>query len=156
MGGIGLQLLADRVDMDIKIMFLDELVFSPEGRDQLVPLEHLPRILSKIFEDAEAGPGQSKEAPGHSDLVPFGVDGERTDPVSPRRFLFDGNPSAAKERLDAGDQLPKAKRLGKVIVGAPFQTPDAMIFLSQCRKNEKGDRLGFWIFSKQSADLPTA
>src|SRR5437588_8674277 len=94
----------------------------PDRGEQLLPGVDPARPVQQVGEQVELGRGERDRCAAGGDGAPLRVQLDRDGPAYP--LPFGRATGAAQYRLDPGPQLPRAERLGEVVVGTLFQAQD--------------------------------
>ena len=107
---------------------------------QLRAREDPARRSSQVARIAELGRGQLHPAAGGSHAHPRQVELDVTDDDAVGRL--GGRFGASEHRADPGDQLPRAERLGHVVVGAELEADERVRLVAARGEHHDRDRRG--------------
>ena len=128
--GIGFDELAQPRDLDVEAA-VEGAVFAPAGQQhQLLARQGLAGMAGERLEHREFAAGErhrlafaGEGAQGQVEMEVAETDFGRLGTGRPGRL---GGWLAPKHRVDPGQQLARIERLGNVVVGAHFETDDAV------------------------------
>src|SRR5271169_5715870 len=123
--GVRLDLFADAADVDVDGAGSDVGGIAPDGVEQMIAAENASLVAREIIEQAEFGGGRGNQVSaygeGHGRRIDFDI-------ADFHRAGRQGTLEAPQHSLDARDEFPRAEGLGDVVVGAEFETEDAVGF----------------------------
>ena len=138
-GRVVAERLAHAPDVDVDDPLVAVEVVAPDLLEELLAGEHPAGRLGERDEEVELEGGQGDRAAGGGDLAAALVDGQpveaedavvavlgRARPSASDRLL-----GAAQHRLDPGDDLAGAERLGDVVVGADAEADEGVDLLAR-------------------------
>src|SRR5215210_5369867 len=136
-GGLGLQLAAQRADVHTDRIHRGRRGAAPDRADDLAESDRTARLAGQQLENGEFSRRQAHLAPALGDQAAGAVDLQ----LRKAEHLGSGVAAAAAELgTDAGEQLAERKGFGHVIVGAEIESPHFVLLLAPYRKDE--DRRG--------------
>src|ERR1700674_5150436 len=142
MAGIAFDFLAKAADINVDRPRRDKRSFLPNGIKQLIPGKNAAAMVRQVFQ-------QTEFAHGGENVAALNLYRHRTDVnfeiAKSKRFRDRGIlVQSTQHAANAGHQLPRAERLGNVIVAAQFQALDAVGFAGLGGEEDDGSCRKGW------------
>src|SRR5208282_6066364 len=132
---VAIDLGAQARDVDVDDVGLRIEMIVPDVFEQHGAGDDLAGVLQEVFEQAEFARLQRDLLAGARHLVGKAVEREVAEPV--HRLLRRALGAAARQRLDAGEQLGKGVGFGEIVVAAGAQALDAVVDLAERREDQR-------------------
>lgn len=130
---------------------VDDVVVLPHVLEELFAGLNAAATFHEGGEEFEFGGGQVDALAADGDEVARDIDGEVTGLEA--FGAFGGLGAAFEEFADAEDEFAGAERLGDVIVGAEFETQNAVDFGGPGGEHDDGDAGGGGVAAEELADF---
>src|SRR5688572_3007908 len=148
------QLFAQPPDMHVHRPRASSVAVAPDVAEQQVAGEYTVTVLQEVAQQHELLRREFYVLAVLGHRVRGEVDGQRSD-REPGVLRF-GAAHAPHERANAGDELIRAERLGNVVVGADFQSHDAVGLFGPGGDHDDRQAGGGPVGAEEPADLEAA